>query len=210
MNTVRRLRADHGSLINTLVFVIVATGLIATMLGFYLMRSTNDYTTARQAEVKSAISQLATNLLGRVNTDFPADWMLLSSSDLKAASASMGEKPEMQANAHLAYFYQQPTNGVITADIIGESTTPGRVRVTATLKIVPTGAAVFKGVDTNGRPTWIYSNENIDALALYELAPNAIQYIRADGSYDAGAPAQVPVVQFTATADGASASIGSV
>lgn len=205
-----RLRADNGSMMTTLVFILISTFVAAGVMAFYLMRSTNDYATGKQAQVKSAISQLSSKLLGEVNADFPEEWQYLSAEDLKAATAPMGEAPELQANAHLGYFALNPDTGVIVAEVVGQSTTPGAVRVIAEVKFTPSGAGVFRGTDAAGRPTWIYSDDNLDGLALWEMAPNAVQYINSGGDYVAEAPAQAPIVALQSTAGGARALIGSV
>mgnify|MGYP002335856772 CR=1 FL=1 len=185
-----RLRSEHGSMMTTLVFILISTFVAAGVMAFYLMRSTNDYATEKQAQVKSAISQLSSKLLGEVNADFPEQWQYLSAEDLKAQTLPLGEAPELQANAHLGYFSLNPDTGVIVAEVIGQSTTPGGVRVIAEVKFTPSGAGVFRGTDSSGRPTWIYSDDNLDGLALWEMAPNAVQYINSGGDYVAEAPAQ--------------------
>lgn len=168
-------------MINTMVFMVVATGLIGSMLGLYLLRTTQDYASVRQAEAKSAISQLAGAVVNELNTTFPADWLAAGPADLKAATQPLGAIPEMQATAYLTGFYQNPTTGLITANVIGQSTAAGQVTVTAALTISPTGAAIFQGVDAQQRPIWIYSGGAIDALALYEISPSSIQYLSPGG-----------------------------
>lgn len=210
MKFLARLRGERGSLMTTLVFVLVSTFVVAGVVSMWLIRSTNDYTTEQQANVKSAISQLASQLLGRVNSDFPDEWQYLSAADLADATAELGDAPELNSQAHIGYFSLNPVTGVIIAEVVGEATTLGNVRVIAELKLTPSGAGVFRGIDDAGRPTWLYSDENLDPLALWEMAPNAVQYINSSGDYVAEAPAQAPIVAMQATATGARALIGSV
>lgn len=173
---------ERGSVITTMIFIIVATGLIGSMLGLYLMRTTHDYATARQAEVKSVISELAGAVVNKLNTDFPTEWLTLTDTELAAVTENMAVNAEQQASAHLVSFTQDSANGTITARVIGDSTAPGKVRVFATITATPTGAAVFEGLDANQRPIWIYSNGSVDTLALYELTPAAVQYQDVNGT----------------------------
>lgn len=208
--SVGALRRERGSLINSLVFILIATGVMGMMFAFFLQRSASDYAAVQQERVRSAISQVASSVLGQINEEFPTQWQYLSYDDLTEATAHLGENEALKAGAHLSYFSVNNTTGVVIAEVEGRATTPGAVRVVATLKYTPSGAGVFRGLDDNGRPLWIYSDDGLDTLALWEMAPNAIQYISPTGDYTAEAPAMAPEVALFATDDGARAAIGSV
>jgi hypothetical protein len=204
----RKLISERGSIMNSLIFIIIGTGVIVAALSFFLLRSTNDYATAQQARVKSAISQLSTNLLGQFNSQFPTSWED-SATDLKAVTGPLGVAPQQQANAWVeAYSFNRAT-GVIAMQVRGESTQPGHLAVTAEIKMTPSGAAVFTGTDAHGRPTWIYSSADLDSLALWQLS-SSIQYITPGGTYSLESPSQIPTVQLAPTDAGADAKIGTV
>lgn len=214
MTTLRNLftrgRSDRGSLMTSIVFMIIGVGIMGIMLAVYLQRSTNDFITSEQANVRSAVSKLASNLLGQINDEFPEEWQYLDYNDLVEATRHLGENDAQNATAHLSYFAINPDTGVVVAEVEGESTNAVGIEMVADLKYTPSGAGVFKGVDDNGRPVWIYSNENLDTLALWEMAPNAIQYINDNGGYTAETPALAPKTSITADGDDAKATIGVV
>ncbi len=206
------LRRDNGTLTATIAFIIIATLASAAMLSWYLLRQTQDYTQALQAKARSSVQQTATNLLGQLNRAYDPKLFTLSAQDLATATQQWGSTPELQAMSTIT-FLRQPdsTTGVIVAEIVGTSMENPAITAKANVKFVPSGAAVFTGLDpVTGRPIWRYSSTDINALALWQLAPNGIQFITPTGSYDAQAPASPPVVSIVGTSAGATATVSSV
>lgn len=206
----RHLRRDGGSIFSALVFILLATGLVASMVGFYLIRSSTDYVAAQSAQVKSAITQLSTKLLGQLNNDFPSDWLTDSSSELASATLDLSTSVSSSASATVTYFAINSQTGVVSADVSGQSGTDLNVKLSATVQFVPSGAGVFMGIDSNERPTWVYSNANLDSLALWEMNPSAVIYIDPNGDYDVVSPADQPTVSLAAAAAGADGTVGGV
>jgi hypothetical protein len=204
-------QVDRGALLATMAFILVATGMAALMLGFFLSRSSSDYAAAQRANAKSAITQYSAQLLGKVNGEFPSDWQTLPPDELKEATSSLSDFDELRTEVWVDGFSINVTTGVVVVALVGETTTLGRIAVQSSMKLIPSGAAVFKGVDSNSRPIWIYSDdENLGALALWELAPDGMQYLDVNGSSSPTAPAEIPAIGLNGTDDGVRADIGSV
>ena len=205
------LRVERGALMATMAFILVATGLAALMLGFFLSRSSADFAAAQKANAKSAITQYSAQLLGKVNGEFPTEWQTLPPDELKAATESLSDFEELRTEVWVDGFSLNVTTGVVVVDIVGETTTIGNIAVQASMKLVPSGAAVYKGVDSRDRPIWIYADdENLGALALWELAPDGMQYLDVNGSKSPTAPAETPAISLNGIETGVRADIGSV
>jgi hypothetical protein len=213
-NLMHRLRLDRGSISTVLVFVVVSAGALALIITFFVQRSVQETTTAAQDHAKSSISNLTTKLVGVVNDEFPSTWIYMSASELKAATAKIGKSPEIGANAYVTYFSMNPTTGVIIADLLGTPTGASKdITVTATVKLTPSGAAIFQGMETRDgvqRPKWIYSSGTVNALALWKLAPNSLKLITEDGAYDSDAPSLPPTVTLTPNTTGADGAVSSI
>lgn len=200
-----RVGADRGALMGALIMTMVATTGIVVALSWFMFRSTIDYNTGQQAKVKSSIGQLAVNVLGSMNQDFPDDWQFMNAEDLADATKDFGATDELGATSHLTFFAINPVTGVVTAEAVGTSTVRSSITSKARIQFVPSGAGVYKGVDDVGRPLWVYSNDNLDALALWELNPNSIEYLTPGGDYTTEAPPNPPAVDITGA--GASATV---
>lgn len=205
------LRVDRGALLSTMAFILVSTGVAALMLGFFLSRASSDFAAAQTANAKSAITQYSAQLLGKVNGEFPSDWQTLPPDELKEATSSLSDFDELRTEVWVDGFSLNVTTGIVVVELVGETSTLGNIAVQSSMKLVPSGAAVFKGVDANDRPVWIYSDdENLGALALWELAPDGMQYIDPNGSDSPSAPSEVPAIGLNGTDPGVRADIGSV
>lgn len=201
-----RLRSERGALNNALILTIAATLLVVVAATWFMFRQTLDTTTAQQAQVRSSINQLATNVLGQMNQQFPEDWQGMNATDLAEASEQYGNTPELGANSYLTYFEVNPVTGVVIAEAQGKSTSVLGTTAKARIQFVPSGAGVFTGLDEQGRPIWVYSNDNLDALALWELNPNSIEYLTPGGDYTSEAPPEPPTVTLTPQSGGATVS----
>ena len=206
---IRKLRDDRGSIINALVFILISTGLVVSMIAFLMLRTSGDYAEAQRAQVKSAIDHLASKVLGRINADFPVLWATADAAALRAETTPIGTLPSSSATAYVTYFAVNPETAVVIADITGDSGTTLNVTVRATVQFVPSGAGVFTGLDLDrdNRPTWVYSNENLESLALWEMNPSATLFIDPGGAYDVATPDTAPTVRLTATGVGADGTV---
>lgn len=205
------LRSERGALNNALILTVAATLLVVVAATWFMFRQTLDTTTAQQAQVRSSINQLATNILGEMNREFPKEWSAKPGDpdfnpdfDLVEATKQFGNTPELGANSHLTLFQVNPDTGVVIAEAEGKSTSVLGTTAKARIQFVPSGAGVFTGLDEQGRPVWVYSNDNLDALALWELNPNSIEYLNPGGDYTSEAPTEPPVVTLTPRNGGAS------
>lgn len=197
------LRSERGALNNALILTIAATLLVVVAATWFMFRQTLDTTTAQQAQVRSSINQLATNVLGQMNQEFPSDWQEMDSTSLTEATEQFGNTPELGANSYLTYFAVNPKTGVVTAEAQGKSTGALGTSAKARIQFVPSGAGVFTGLDEQDRPIWVYSNDNLDALALWEMNPNSIEYLTPGGDYTSEAPETPPTVTLTPRNEGA-------
>lgn len=216
-NLLARLRAfvqegreERGALSSALLLVLVVTTLLVVSMSWFFFRQTLDYTTAQQAQVRSSINQLASNVLGQMNSDFPMDWQYMDADQLAEATAQYGNTPELGANSHVTFFAVNPNSGVVTAEIEGKSDNALGVTAKARVQFVPSGAGVFTGLDEQGRPVWVYSDDNLDALALWELNPNSIEYLTPGGDYTSVAPPIPPSVNITASGDTATSAFSNI
>lgn len=211
MTWIRKLlRNERGSLMTTMAFIIVGTGVTLAAVSWFLLRQAQDYANALDAKAKSSLQELSSNVLGQLNKSYPSTWAQMSAADLASATAGLGDTPALQATSHLERFTVNSTTGNIVADAVATSTQNKNIKVYATIKFVPSGAAVFTGVDANGRPNWLYSSDNIDALALWGLAPNGVAYIDPNGGNIADQLSTAPTVALTATSTGATSVVESV
>ena len=204
------LGKDRGALMNALVLVMVGTTGLVIALSWFMFRSTIDYNTGQQAKIQSSIGQLATNVLGVMNQDFPDDWQFMNAEDLAEATQDLGATNELGATSTITFFAINPTTGVVTAEATGTSTTRSTIISQARIQFVPSGAGVFKGTDEVGRPLWVYSDDNLDALALWELNPNSIEYLTPGGDYTSEAPPSPPAVNITGSGSSATAAFSNV
>lgn len=216
-----RLRAfqnkERGAISTALLLVVTVTTLLIVAATWFFFRQTLDYTTAQQAQVRSSINQLAANVLGQMNSDFPDEWLTLGAeptvgqpTTLQMATEQFGNTPELGATSSLTFFAVNPTTGVVTAEAQGKSENRIGVIAKARIQFVPSGAGVFTGLDDQGRPIWVYSNDGLDALALWELNPNSIEYLTPNGDYTSVAPPLPPTVSITGTATGATSAFSSI
>lgn len=203
-------RAERGALSNALLLVLVVTTLLIVSMSWFFFRQTLDYTTAQQAQVRSSINQLASNVLGQMNSDFPKDWQYMDAEQLSEATAQFGNTPELGANSHMTFFAVNPTSGVVTAEMEGKSDNAIGVTAKARVQFVPSGAGVFTGLDAQGRPVWVYSDDDLDALALWELNPNSIEYLTPGGDYTSVAPPIPPSVNITASGNTTTSSFSNI
>lgn len=196
-----RLRAfrdkERGAISTALLLVVTVTTLLIVAMSWFFFRQTLDYTTAQQAQVRSSINQLAANVLGQMNSDFPDDWQFMNDEQLQEATSQFGNTPELGATSSLTFFAVNPTTGVVTAEAQGRTENRLGIIAKARIQFVPSGAGVFTGLDEQGRPIWVYSNDNLDALALWELNPNSIEYLTPGGDYTSVAPPIPPNVNIT-------------
>lgn len=206
------LRSERGALNNALILTIAATLLVVVAATWFMFRQTLDTTTAQQAQVRSSINQLATNVLGQMNQQFPDEWVAGPEDpdfnpkfNLAEATAQYGNTPELGATSYLTDFFVNPKTGVVTAEAQGRSTGTFGASAKARIQFVPSGAGVFTGLDDQGRPEWVYSDNNLDALALWELNPNSIEYLTPGGGYTSEAPETPPTVTITTENGGATA-----
>lgn len=199
------LRSERGALNNALILTIAATLLVVVAATWFMFRQTLDTTTAQQAQVRSSINQLATNVLGQMNQQFPDDWMEMDSQSLTEATEQFGNTPELGATSYLTHFSVNDKTGVVTAEAQGRSTGTFGATAKARIQFVPSGAGVFTGLDSQGRPEWVYSDNNLDALALWEMNPNSIEYLTPGGDYTSEAPTEPPTVTITPRNGGAQA-----
>jgi len=196
-------RSDRGAAMATLIWLLMSSMIAALVVAGYIQRTTADMVTAQQAKARSAVGQLSANLLGLVNAQYPTAWESLDASQLAAASGYLGDAPAQQASAFLTYLALNDETGVITANIQGQTTGGLIAPVTASLKLVPTGAGVFQGTDARGRPTWIYADDDLDNLALWGPAPDGLQFINDSGDYTVAAPTQAPTIAINPGTNGA-------
>lgn len=203
-------REDRGALSNALLLVLVVTTLLIVSMSWFFFRQTLDYTTAQQAQVRSSVNQLASNVLGQMNSDFPKEWQYMNATELKKATSQFGNTPELGATSYITFFAVNPNSGVVTAEMEGKSANALGITAKARVQFVPSGAGVFTGLDAQGRPVWVYSNDNLDALALWELNPNSIEYLTPGGDYTSVAPPVPPSVNITASGNTVTSSFSAV
>jgi hypothetical protein len=208
--TILERNSERGALSNALILVLVVTTLLIVSMSWFFFRQTLDYTTAQQAQVRSSINQLASNVLGQMNSDFPREWQYMDAEGLTEATSQFGNTPELGANSHVTFFAVNPESGVVTAEMEGKSDNALGVTAKARVQFVPSGAGVFTGLDAQGRPVWVYSDDNLDALALWELNPNSIEYLTPGGDYTSVAPPIPPSVNITASGNTATSTFSNV
>lgn len=206
----RRLRDERGSIMTSLLFVLVASATIALISTWFMARSSQDYQQALQARAKASVKQTAQDVLGLVNTKFPDNWRTMTKTQLNAATATIGDDKQLQAKSKVDFFDVNDGSGVVTIEITGTSTQNPDITTTANMKLVPTGAAVFTGLTPAGRPTWVYGSESIESLAVWEIAPNSLQFIDEDGNVIVETPTGSADVTLEANGTGATVHITDV
>lgn len=169
--------SERGALVSAIAYGLLASGIVALMVGWFLLRSTGDRAQAQNSQVRSAISLTSVAVLAKMNSDFPSAWESMSESDLQRATVGLiPAEPELQAVAHLESFSPpNATTGNITAQYAGSSLIDPDVQVTAKVVYVPTTAAQFVGLDAEGRPQWLDAGAGVPPIQGWTMQDGAAQ-----------------------------------
>jgi hypothetical protein len=172
MRLTTKLRDDAGSLITTMVFITVGFLITSLMTSWMITRIQIDYSTAQEAQIRSAIDNYAESILESVNVHGPSSVTACAPHAPETASCA-ANFPGLKAHVVITSWGLPQADGTIKAKLRGTAAVahPVAQPVNSELTLTLAGVASYIGTEpTSGRPVWTKAGTGVDPTSLWGIA----------------------------------------
>ncbi|WIB65633.1 hypothetical protein [Curtobacterium sp. MCBD17_040] len=163
----RGVKRDSGIINVALAYMVLASSVVATMLGWFMLTQTQQFEQRQRQQDDLSIMSTAHVLLYDINTSYNAAWLTAAPAQL-AASLPHEVADDPSGTLVQVTSIKKPDAYTLTAVITATSPTDSSISVTKTITYRAAGAFMFQGTITNVNEVWVKRSTD-DMLALYYI-----------------------------------------